>query len=67
MSTNLIMPVKKKKPAKRQTKAKRGFDQPKEVRAIARERVGTVKASRVIVPKAERKAKHKVAIDQDEP
>jgi hypothetical protein len=57
------MPVKKKKPAKRQTKAKQGFDQPKEVRAIARERVGTVKASRVIVPKAERKAKHKTPLD----
>jgi hypothetical protein len=62
------MPVKKKKPAKRQTKANQGFDQPKEVRAIARERVGTVKASRVIVPKAERpkvdrKAKHKVPFD----
>jgi hypothetical protein len=32
---------------------------PKEVRTIARERVGTVKAERVIVPKAERKPKHK--------
>jgi hypothetical protein len=65
------MPVKKKKPARRQNKAKPGFDQPKEVRAIARERVGTVKASRVIVPKAERpkldrKAKHKIPIEQEE-
>ena len=42
--------------AKRKTK----FDQKKEVRAIARERVGPVKASRVIVPKVERKKpKHK--------
>ena len=41
------MPVKKK------------FDVGKEVRAIARERVGTVKSERVIVPKAERKPKHK--------
>jgi hypothetical protein len=32
---------------------------PKEIRAIARERVGTVKAERVIVPKVERKPKHK--------
>ena len=32
---------------------------PKEIRAIARERVGTVKPERVIVPKAERKPKHK--------
>jgi len=31
------------------------FDQKKEVRAIARERVGPVKASRAIVPKLERK------------
>jgi hypothetical protein len=31
------------------------FDQKKEVRAMARERVGTVKASRVVVPKTERK------------
>jgi hypothetical protein len=42
--------------AKRKVK----FDQSKEVRAIARERVGTVKASRPIVPKLERKKpKHK--------
>ncbi|HEY4359845.1 MAG TPA: hypothetical protein VGN17_02700 [Bryobacteraceae bacterium] len=38
----------KKKTAKK-------FDQKKEVRAIARERVGSVKASRVVVPKTERK------------
>jgi hypothetical protein len=41
--------------AKRKVK----FDQKKEVRAIARERVGPVKASREIVPKVERKPKHK--------
>jgi len=36
------------------------FDQPKEVRAIARERVGIVKPSRPIVPKDQRKKpKHK--------
>jgi hypothetical protein len=36
------------------------FDQGKEVKAIARERVGTVKPARVIVPKKERnKPKHK--------
>lgn len=42
--------------------AKKGgkkFDGPNEVRSIARERVGTVKPSRVIVPKAERKPKYK--------
>jgi hypothetical protein len=38
---------------------KKKFDMPKEVRAIARERVGTVKAERVIVPKADRKPKYK--------
>jgi hypothetical protein len=35
------------------------FDVKKEVRAIARERVGTVPASKVIIPKSERKPKHK--------
>ena len=36
------------------------FDQKKEVRAIARERIGTVKPSQTIVPKASRKKpKHK--------
>jgi hypothetical protein len=39
--------------------AKKKFDVGKEVRAIARERVGPVKSERVIVPKAERKPKHK--------
>jgi hypothetical protein len=39
---------------------KRRFDAKKEVRKLARERVGTVPAGRVIVPKAERaKPKHK--------
>lgn len=38
----------------------RKFDQNKEVKAIARERVGTVKPARPIVPKADRKKpKHK--------
>lgn len=36
------------------------FDQEKEVRAIARERIGTVKPSRPILPKDQRKKpKHK--------
>jgi hypothetical protein len=35
------------------------FSAENEVRAIARERVGTVKASKVIQPKAERKPKYK--------
>ena len=44
-----------------------GFDQPKEVRAIARERVGRVKASQVIVPKKDRKPKHKQPLPVEEP
>jgi len=34
---------------------RKGYDQKKEVRAIARERVGTVPASRPLVPKTQRK------------
>jgi hypothetical protein len=42
------------------------FDQKKEVRAIARERVGAVKAARVIVPKTLRKKpKYKQPLDPD--
>ena len=38
----------------------KGFNQKKDVRAIARERVGTVKPSRPILPPTERKKpKHK--------
>jgi hypothetical protein len=40
-------------------KAPEKFDQDKEVRAIARERIGTVKAARVITPKALKPPKHK--------
>lgn len=41
-------------------KRRKRFDQKKEVRAIARERVGAVKPGRVIVPKTLRKKpKHK--------
>jgi hypothetical protein len=42
------------------------FSQTKEVRAIARERVGMVKAARVIVPKSERKPKHKKPVESAE-
>jgi hypothetical protein len=46
--------------AKRKVQIKAKFDQKKEVRAIARERVGPVKASRPIVAKVDRKKpKHK--------
>jgi hypothetical protein len=49
-------------------KAKPKFDQHKEVRAIARERVGTVKSARVIEPKAKRKKpKHKEPLMDAEP
>jgi len=44
----------------------RKFDQANEVRAIARERVGTVKPSQTILPKTTRKKpKHKKSLDQE--
>lgn len=50
--------MKRRRPAK--------FDQKKEVRAIARERVGTVKSSRVLVPKtARKKPKHKGKLEDE--
>jgi hypothetical protein len=52
--------------AKRKQKIKTKFDQKNEVRAIARERVGPVKASRAIVPKLERKKpKHKKGLEEE--
>ncbi|MEQ1883544.1 MAG: hypothetical protein ABL967_00660 [Bryobacteraceae bacterium] len=43
------------------------FDQAKEVRAIARERLGIVKAAKVMLPKTERKKpKHKKKIEGNE-
>ena len=52
--------------AKRTVKIKTKFDQKNEVRAIARERVGPVKASRTIVPKTDRrKPKHKKASEDE--
>jgi hypothetical protein len=45
---------------------KKKFDVKKEIRAIARERVGTVPSARVIVPKtARRKPKHKKKIEEN--
>jgi UDP-3-O-[3-hydroxymyristoyl] N-acetylglucosamine deacetylase len=41
------------------------FSAQKEVRAIARERVGVVKASKIIKPKSERKPKHKIEPDSE--
>ena len=55
--------MKRRKRKSNQTK----LDQPTEVRAIARERVGTVKPSRVVQPKNERKKpKHKKPIAAEE-
>jgi hypothetical protein len=52
--------------AKRRVQIKTKFDQKKEVRAIARGRVGPVKASRAIVPKTDRKKpKHKKGPQED--
>ena len=45
---------------------KQKFDAKKEIRKLARERVGIVPSSRVIVPKlARRKPKHKKAIEAE--
>jgi hypothetical protein len=40
------------------------FDQAKEIRAIARERVGTVKAARPMEPKQRRKPKHPKRLEE---
>jgi hypothetical protein len=43
------------------------FDVRKEIRKLARERVGTVPSARVIVPKLERKkTKHKKPVAEDQ-
>ena len=44
---------------------KKKFDAKKEVRAIARERIGTVKSSKVIASKIDRPPKHKKPVDKD--
>ena len=50
------------------TRKKKGFDLGKEVKAIARERVGTVPAGKTIEPKSSRKKpKHKKPIQEDLP
>ena len=41
------------------------FNARKEIRAIARERVGTVKAGKVITPKSERKPKYRPQGSED--
>ena len=46
---------------------KRKFDQKKEVRRLARERVGPVPAPKVILPKSKRKKpKHKKPVEVEE-
>jgi hypothetical protein len=48
------------------TPKKPKFDVKKEIRAIARERVGAVPSGRVIVPKpARKKPKHKKKMEED--
>jgi hypothetical protein len=47
-------------------KKPRRFDARKEVRAIARERVGPVKAGKVIKPRSERKPKYKTDLLGDQ-
>jgi hypothetical protein len=52
-------------PRSKRPKAK-PFDQKKGVRKLARERVGTVPASKVIAPKAQRKKpKHRKPVDAE--
>jgi hypothetical protein len=41
------------------------FDQKKEVRKLARERVGKVKPARPIEPKTAQKPKHKKRVEED--
>jgi hypothetical protein len=58
--------MNRRKRAKSRAKNSEKFDQSKEVRAIARERVGTVKPSQAILPKTIRKKpKHKKSLDQE--
>jgi hypothetical protein len=57
--------MKRRKPAASRKEDGPRFDQEKEVRAIARERVGRVKPSQVIVPKKDRKPKYKQPIGEE--
>lgn len=41
------------------------FDEGKGVRALARERVGTVPSTKVIASKVEKKPKHKKKVDEE--
>lgn len=44
---------------------KKKFDPRKEVKAIARERIGTVPSSKVIVSKIDKTKKHKRSVDEE--
>ena len=56
----------RRKNSKRRGSAREKFDQSKEVRAIARERVGTVKPSQAIIPKnIRKKPKHKKLLGEE--
>jgi hypothetical protein len=58
--------MNRRKRSKTKSKQSGKFDQPNEVRAIARERVGTVKPSQAILPKTSReKPKYKKSLDQE--
>jgi hypothetical protein len=58
--------MSRRKRVKAGSTSKVKFDQSKEVRAIARERVGTVKPSQAILPKTGRKKpKHKKPLDPE--
>ncbi len=52
----------------RMARKKQKFDVKKEIRKLARERVGIVPSARVIVPKpARKKPKHKKKIEEESP
>jgi hypothetical protein len=54
------MATKQPKPGAKAARKPKKYNATKELKAIARERVGTVPASRVVTPKADRrKPKHK--------
>lgn len=58
------MKARSTKPPKKAVKLR--FDQHKEVRAIARERVGPVKPAQAILPKTSRKKpKHKKTVQEE--
>jgi hypothetical protein len=58
--------LKPRRAANKMPRKKPKFDVRKEIRKLARERVGTVPSARVIVPKFERKKpKHKKKLEEE--